>query len=146
MNLVAENAEYSLIQVIPREEIDKASFMKAWVKLDRKLYLLPSRIFLLGADGKSSKDFVLKLTKQAANREVLDVNFQGQEFPGWKVVRNPGGPAPAPAPAAGGGRAAQPAAVGAGAAAGAGTNTNTGATAPAQQPAMKSRIFGGRRN
>jgi hypothetical protein len=68
---------------------------------------LPTRIFLLDPDGKSSKDFVLKITPQAANPQVSEDNFKGKELPGWKVVRNPGGDANA-RPAVGA-RPAQPA-------------------------------------
>ena len=38
--------------------------------LDRQLYLLPQRILLVATDDKSSKDFELKLTPQAANYNV----------------------------------------------------------------------------
>jgi hypothetical protein len=132
MDLVAENEKFEVLRIIPKEEIDRESFTKAWVQLDRKLYLLPTRIFLLAPDGKSSKDFVLTITPQSPNREVMDANFVGKEVPGWKVVRNPGGDAK-PAPGA---RAAQPAPA---------AIAKPDAEAPrGQQPAMKSRIF--RRN
>jgi len=131
MALVAEDANSSTIRILPRLPIDQESFKLAFVTLDRQLYLLPRRIILFAPDGKSSKDFVLKLRKQAANCVVMDANFVPKETPGWKVIRNPGGDGkPAPRPA-------QPAAAGAGA----------GADAPpVQQPAMRSRLFGGRRN
>jgi TIGR03009 family protein len=138
MNLVAENNDFSLIQIIPRLEIDKQSFTKAWVKLDRKTYLLPARIFLLSPDGKSSKDFVLQITKQVANKPVMDENFQGKEIAGWKVVRNPGEEQPAgrgQAPRVGQAAPAQP-------------NAGAGAAAqpPAQQSGLRSLLRGGRRN
>jgi TIGR03009 family protein len=135
MDLVGENEKFEVLRIMPREEIDRESFTKAWVQLDRKLFLLPSRIFLLAPDGKSSKDFVLSLTPQSPNREVMDENFKGKLIPEWKVVRNPGGDgkpvpdargaqaAPAPAPAI-----ARPGA----------------AATPVQQPALKPRLL--RRN
>jgi hypothetical protein len=132
LDLVGENEKYEVLRIMPREQIDQASFSKAWVQLDRKLYLLPTRIFLLDPDGKSSKDFVLTITPQSPNAVVMAANFEGKELPGWKVVRNPGGDAK-PAPGA---RAAQPAPA----------IAKPDAAAPrGQQPASKSRsIF--RRN
>jgi TIGR03009 family protein len=146
MNLVAENNDFSLIQIIPRLEIDKQSFTKAWVKLDRKIFLLPAEIFLLSPDGKSSKHFKLHLNKQVANKPVMDENFQGKEIPKWKVVRNPGGDeVPAgrgqpprvgqAAPAVGQPAPAQP-----------GTASGTAAQPPGQQSGLRSLLRGGRRN
>jgi TIGR03009 family protein len=143
MDLVSEDEKFEVLRIIPKEEIDRESFTKAWVQLDRKLYLLPTRIFLLSPDGKSSKDFVLTLTEQSPNREVMDENFKGKLYDGWKVVRNPGGDA-RPAP---GGQAAQPAPA-ADAGARDAASVKAGATsAPVQQPqpAMRPRIFGGNR-
>jgi TIGR03009 family protein len=144
MTLVDDAPSGPTIRIIPRLPIDQESFKVTWVilnrqvMLDRQVFLLPRRIFLVLPDGKSSKDFQLQLTPQVANCEVRDENFQPDTRPeatkGWKIVRNPGGdekpaasrPAPAAAPA--------PARV--------------GATAPAEQPATtpRTRIFGGRRN
>jgi TIGR03009 family protein len=136
MTLVDDAPGAPTIRIIPLLEIDKQSFKVAWVTLDRQVFLLPRRIFLVAPDGKSSKDFQLQLAPQVANCDVRDENFRPDTRPeatkGWKIVRNPGGdekpaasrPAPAAAPA------------------------RVGATAPAEQPATttRPRIFGGRRN
>jgi TIGR03009 family protein len=131
MTLVAEDENTSTIRIIPRLPIDQDSFKKAFVVLDRQLYLLPRRIYLILPDEKSSKDFVLKLTKQVANCNVDDANFHPKAEAGWKVVRNPGGDDP---PSRSGARVAQP------------VPAPAAAEAPVQRPAMRSRIFGGRQN
>jgi len=132
MTLMAENANASLIRIIPKLPIDQDSFKQAFVTLDRQLYLLPKQILLVGTDGKSSKNFELHLTAQAANCDVADENFRPKVVPGWKVVRNPGGDEK---PAGAGPRVAQPAPAPA-----------AGADAPAARPRMGQRLFGGRQN
>ena len=136
MDLVSETEKSYVLRIIPKLEIDRESFTKAWVQLDRKLFLLPTRIFLLAPDGSSSKDFTLTIDEKSPNCEVMDENFKGKLFDRWKVVRNPGGDArPGPRPAQG-----APAAVKAA--------TPAAPSSPGQpqqqQPAMKSRLF--RRN
>lgn len=130
MALVAEDAATSTIRIIPRLPIDQDSFKKAWVVLDRQVFLLPQRILLVGTDDKSSKDFVLELTPKAANHNVDEANFHPKASKGWKVVRNPAGEEK---PAGAAPRVVQPAPAG-------------GAEAPVQRPAMRNRIFGGRQN
>ena len=136
MTLVAENADASLIRIVPRLPIDQDSFKLAFVTLDRQLFLLPRRILLMAPDGKSSKDFELHLDAKAANCDVADDNFHPKVVPGWKVVRNPAGDEK---PGGGGARVAQPAPAPAPTPAG-------GADAPAARPRMGSRLFGGRQN
>ena len=91
MTLVAEDANASLIRIIPRLPIDQESFKLAFVTLDRQLYLLPRRILLIATDGKSSKDFELQLTKQAANCDVADENFRPKAVHGLEGRAQSGG-------------------------------------------------------
>ena len=56
MNLIAENSTTYMVTVIPLLEIDKESFSKAIIQLDRK-YLLPTNIVLIAPDGKSTQDY-----------------------------------------------------------------------------------------
>jgi TIGR03009 family protein len=133
MTLVDDQPNTPTIRIIPRLAIDQESFKVAWVTLDRQVYLLPRRIFLVAPDGKSSKDFQLKLAREVANCDVRDENFRPEPARGWKIVRNPGGdekPAPSRTAPAGAGPA------------------RVGATAPAEQPATttRPRLFPGRRN
>ena len=130
MALVAEDEKTFTIRIIPRLAIDQESFKKAFVLLDRQLFLLPRRIFLVLPDEKSSKDFVLELTTKAPNFDVADDKFQPNVTQGWKVVRNPGGDGK---PAGGGARVTSPAPAAA-------------AEAPVARPAMRNRLFGGRQN
>ena len=57
MALVAEDAETFTIRIIPRLPIDQDSFKKAFVLLDRQLFLLPRRIFLLLPDEQELEGF-----------------------------------------------------------------------------------------
>ncbi len=99
------------MMIKPLLQEDKDSFGTAWVYLDKN-YLLPTRIYLLAPDGKSTKDFRLSQIKPNSD-DVKPSLFVGVD-PGkpWKVERNPGGPAAAPANAKAprrqpGGKAAQ---------------------------------------
>jgi TIGR03009 family protein len=137
MSLVDDHPNTPTIRIIPRLAIDQESFKVAWVTLDRAVYLLPRRIFLVAPDGKSSKDFQLELAAQVANCAVEDANFQPQASKGWKVVHNPGvNEQQQPAPA-GSTTTTTPAAP-----------ARVGAAPPAERPTTtRPRIFGGgRRN
>jgi TIGR03009 family protein len=139
MTLVDDHPSTPTIRIIPRLAIDQESFKVAWVTLDRQVFLLPRRVFLVAPDGKSSKDFQLKLAPQVANCDVRDENFRPEPTRGWKIVRNPGGDekaAPARTAPGDAGAGAGPARV--------------GTAAPADQPATttttRPRLFPGRRN
>jgi TIGR03009 family protein len=98
MKLQAEDETRYLVRIEPLLKEDQATFSTAWVYLDKE-YLLPKRIFLLGPDGRSSKNFALSHIK--ANEPVDPVKFQGVNPKNWfKIVRNPGGPDPAAKPRA----------------------------------------------
>jgi TIGR03009 family protein len=94
MSLVGEDQKRYMVKVIPRLKDDQDSFSAAWVYLDKE-YLLPTRIYLLAPDKKSSKDF--QLSQIQANQRVNPQYFVGVTPPGkgWKVERNPGGREPA---------------------------------------------------
>ena len=94
MTLEGEDKGRYLVKVIPRLKDDQESFSVAWVYLDQK-YLLPTRVYLLAPDKKSSKDF--QLSQIQANQPVKSQYFEGVIPPGrgWKVERNPGAPQPA---------------------------------------------------
>jgi len=88
MSLIAENAATYMVTVIPLLEIDKESFSKAIIQLDRK-YLLPTNIVLIAPDGKSTQDY--KFSDVKPNAPVPLANFDCKPLPPpWKVVRNPG--------------------------------------------------------
>jgi TIGR03009 family protein len=100
MELVGEDQKKGyMVRVVPKLKEDQESFSVAWVQLD-KAFLLPTRVYLLAPDKKSSKDF--QLSKIKANQPVDGQFFVGvNPGKGWKVERNPGGQAPAPADANG---------------------------------------------
>jgi TIGR03009 family protein len=97
LELISEDEDKVVLRIVPKLDIDSSTFKTAMVQLNRKFYLLPTRIYLIAPDGKSSKDFVLTLTEKSPNQEVIAANFQGQIIKGWKIIRNPGGDAPAAA-------------------------------------------------
>ncbi|GAC1467273.1 MAG: hypothetical protein NVSMB9_08710 [Isosphaeraceae bacterium] len=89
MHIVKENEKNWVISVIPRLRIDRESFSKAFLQLNRESYL-PDRIMLFSPDGKSTKDFVL--SKIQPNASVMDDNFKGIPLgKPWSIVRDPGG-------------------------------------------------------
>jgi len=92
MELLKEDAKQFLLKITPKVKEDQDSFSIAWIILDAK-WLLPTRIVLLGQDGKSTKDFYLSDIK--ANLPVKDAYFRvGDPGKPWKIERNPGGAAP----------------------------------------------------
>lgn len=98
MKLQAEDEKRYLVMIKPLLKEDQDTFSTAWVYLDKQ-FLLPTRIYLKGPDGHSSKDFVLSDIK--ANKPVSDQYFQGVNPNNYfKIERNPGGPAPATNPRA----------------------------------------------
>ncbi len=89
-----DNTSY-LVSIKPRLREDKDNFSSAVIYLDKD-FLLPTRIYMLAPDGKSSRYF--ELSKIKANEPVKARLFTGVALgKPWKVERNPGGNA-APAP------------------------------------------------
>ncbi len=89
MSLVAENASAYVVTVVPLLDIDKESFSKAIIQLDRA-YLLPTNIVLFAPDEKSTQNY--KFTDIKPNAVIPAANFHWTDLgPSWKVVRNPGG-------------------------------------------------------
>lgn len=87
MSLVNQTADYWVISVVPKEKIDRESFSKAFLKLNRKTFL-PDEIFLVSPDDKSTKRFYLE--KVRPNAKVNADNFKGKVLAApWTVVRNP---------------------------------------------------------
>jgi outer membrane lipoprotein-sorting protein len=86
MSLVAENAGYYIVKVLPKLKEDQQSFKMALLQLEKKL-LLPTRITLVSPDGTSSREYYLDRLRP--NTPVDDKIFQGGVFPGWTVQKNP---------------------------------------------------------
>jgi TIGR03009 family protein len=93
MELIEEDDKRYVVKIKPLLKDDQDTFSLAWVYLDKD-YLLPTRIFLLGPDRSSTKDF--QLSQINANKPVNPMFFKGVN-PGnsFKIQRNPGGAAPA---------------------------------------------------
>ena len=85
MDMVKENAEYFVISVIPKLQIDQDAFAKAFLQLNKKTYL-PDKIFLISPDGKSTKNYVLNAIRP--NITVDNVIFKGKTIPKWDVRRD----------------------------------------------------------
>ena len=75
MSLIAENAATYMVTVIPLLEIDKESFSKAIIQLDRK-YLLPTNIVLIAPDGKSTQDYKFSDVKPNAVVDARNFDLQ----------------------------------------------------------------------
>ncbi|WP_337177586.1 outer membrane lipoprotein-sorting protein [Paludisphaera sp.] len=89
--LAPPDASSYAVAITPKLDVDRESFSRASVQLDRS-FMLPVRILLVSPDGKSTKDFKMESVKP--NVAVDGKNFVGQEFEKWKVVRNPTGETP----------------------------------------------------
>jgi TIGR03009 family protein len=88
MTLHGEDKQSYLVKIKPLLKEDADSFSTAWIYLDRD-FLLPTRIFLVSPDKKSSKDFRLS-NINANNKKGVDPRlFVGVTPPKWKVERNP---------------------------------------------------------
>jgi TIGR03009 family protein len=98
MSLVKQDAQYYVVKVIPKLKEDQESFKTAFLYLE-KTFLLPTRIALLNADGKSSRDYLLRDIK--SNEPVDDKIFKGGRLKGWMVQNNPAAQAPQQGNAAG---------------------------------------------
>ncbi len=90
MTLQGEDEKSYLVKILPLLKEDQESFCIAWIYLDRK-FLLPTRIFLVSPDKKSSKDYRLSNIKANAKGGVDPRKFVGVVPPQWKVERNPAG-------------------------------------------------------
>jgi len=89
MALKGEDGKQYLVMIKPLFQEDQNTFSTALLYLDKEL-LLPTQIYLLAPDGKSSKNF--KLSRIRANQLVDPQYFVGARFGKlWKVERNPDG-------------------------------------------------------
>jgi TIGR03009 family protein len=89
MTLMSKDEKSYGISIKPKLQVDKESFSRAFVNLDRD-YLLPIRIVMISPDGKSKKDF--RLGPMFPNKRINEKNFEGKALgPPWKVIRNPAG-------------------------------------------------------
>jgi TIGR03009 family protein len=113
MTLVNQDAREYLIEIIPKEDIDKESFVQAFLWLSKETFL-PNQLRLYPEGKKEYQQF-----KFVGERNTIKPNvpmnkdfFVFARIPGWKVIVNPGDPAQAgpanPPQGAGAGVAAQP--------------------------------------
>lgn len=116
--LLGENEAKCLIQIIPRQNIDREAFSAAFIWLDKQTFM-PTRLQLNDPNnGKDKKEFTF--TKLKTNVEIAEGLFSGEELSrrviaknGWKRIDNPdseGNAQGAPRPKANAGRPMQPAA------------------------------------
>ncbi len=88
MSLFREEKQNYIVRIKPRLKEDAESFSTAWIWLDRD-FLLPTRIYLIAPDRKSSKDFRLSNIDANNKNGVNPRLFVGVTPPKWKVERNP---------------------------------------------------------
>ena len=91
------NPDYYLIGIAPNERIDKDSFSKAFLWLNKKTYL-PHQLWLFPIGEKERQEFVFAGgSNTIVPNSTLDPKFfLANRFEGWKVIDNPAGDAPAP--------------------------------------------------
>lgn len=126
MTLLKEDDKEYTISIVPREEIDRSSFTRAFLWLNKQTFL-PNTLQLYPVGQKELQEF--KFDAIQPNKPMDEGMFApATKIAGWKVIYNPGGD---------GAKAAQAPAT----AAGAGTVRAPQAQAPprrqAQQPAIR---------
>jgi TIGR03009 family protein len=84
LNLHSETENSYIIQIIPRETIDRDYYSQAWVQLNKRTFL-PDRLRLDSPNGKDTSTY--RFTEIRSNVEVNDKNFAGMLLKGWKVNR-----------------------------------------------------------
>lgn len=103
MVLRAEDPKSYIIHIVPRQQVDRESFSKAFIQLNKTSFL-PDRLLLYDTNGKDSKDF--RFEQIVSPKTVDTALFQGNRPKGWEVIYNPQsdaapsarGPAPAAPP------------------------------------------------
>lgn len=86
MTLRAEDAKSFIIYIEPYQQVDRESFSKAFIQLNKSTYL-PDRLLLYDTNGKDTKDFRFQ---QIVSPKTVDVAlFKGSRPKGWDVIYNP---------------------------------------------------------
>ena len=86
MTLLDQNADWYLIAIVPREEIDKQSFNNAFVWLSKKTFL-PNKLTLVPVGEKERQEFRFTLIDR--NIKIDSVYFNPvTNMAGWKINRN----------------------------------------------------------
>ncbi|WP_435015313.1 outer-membrane lipoprotein carrier protein LolA [Tundrisphaera sp. TA3] len=103
MALTNQSDKQYLIRIAPLYDIDRESFSKAFLWLNKTTFL-PDQLWLVATNGKDYQDF--RFNNVATNQKIDPKFFQKIKLPGWKEVVNDGNEgraaaAPAAAPAGG---------------------------------------------
>jgi TIGR03009 family protein len=89
MRVLKQDDKEYLISIVPREDIDKQSFSKAFLWLNKKTFL-PNKLWLYPIGGKELQEF--RFTGILANKPMDNSFFMPNlKMAGWKVILNPGG-------------------------------------------------------
>ena len=87
MALTDQSDKQYLIRIAPLYDIDRESFSKAFLTLNKTTYL-PDQLRLVATNGKDYQDF--KFNNVVANQPLDPKFFQKTTLPGWKEVINDG--------------------------------------------------------
>ena len=82
--LASEHADSLMLAITPSSAVDKETFSKAWIELDRSTFL-PRRYYLISPDGKSTTDY--RVSDVRLNKPTPNELWQIPELHGWKVRR-----------------------------------------------------------
>lgn len=92
MILLKQDEKNFLIQILPKEKVDRESFSQAFLWLSKETYL-PNQLYLYTVGEKEKQEFQF-----AGNSNTIQANapmdgkmFSYRAIDGWKEVRNPGG-------------------------------------------------------
>ncbi|WZO99676.1 outer-membrane lipoprotein carrier protein LolA [Isosphaeraceae bacterium EP7] len=95
-----EKNDATIIEIVPRLDIDRDSFSRALVRLNNTT-LMPDAMILYDPNGNDWQEYSLDDVRP--NAKINDDNFKGVMLAGWKVEKNsptkPGAATPATAPA-----------------------------------------------
>jgi len=97
MTLVQQTENDYVIGILPREDIDKDSFSKAFLWLSKKTFL-PNQLWLYTIGDKERQEFKFAgdSNQIVANAPLASKWFQPTQYEGWKVVDNPNANGSAP--------------------------------------------------
>jgi TIGR03009 family protein len=89
MRIFKQNENEYLISIVPNEEIDKQSFSKAFLALNKKTFQ-PNKLWLYPNANQEVQ--VFEFTGIQPNKAMDNTFFSpSTKIPGWKVIFNPGG-------------------------------------------------------
>lgn len=89
LSLVRESKDVYVIGVVPRLDIDRDVFSKAFLWLNKGSFL-PDKLVLVDPNEQDTKEYTFTLINE--NKAFPPETFRGRRLRGWTVVENPVAP------------------------------------------------------